>query len=99
MLAELHPIVKGAVTVLKDLSSDEDLRFRAEREMFARLDEIDWEQTVREEAYQEACLDVYVEARDDERKQMARMMRSDGEPEEKVIRYTSYSFSDLDTKK
>ena len=54
MLAQSYPIISGAVDVLKDISSDEDLRFRAEREVLARLDQIDWEATIREEAREEA---------------------------------------------
>jgi len=53
MLAQSYPIVSGAVAVLKELSKDEALRIRAEREMLARLDEIDWESTIREEALDE----------------------------------------------
>ena len=87
MLAQSYPIISGAVTVLKDISSDEALRVRAEREMLARLDQIDWEATIREEALEEG------------RKEMALLMREDGEPEEKVKRYTGYTFEELDTLK
>ena len=87
MLAQSYPIVKGAVTVLKELSTDEDLRMRAERELIARLDEIDWELTVREEAREETWEEV------------AHMLRAEGDTEEKVIRLTGYSFRELDALK
>ena len=69
------------------MPTDEDLRMRTEREMIARLDDIDWEETIREEGEQRNA------------KKTAQMMRSDGEPEEKVLRYTGYMFKELDTPK
>lgn len=50
MLAQDNPIIQRAVAILKDLSKDEAVRWQAEKEMTAQLDQMDWEDTIREEA-------------------------------------------------
>ena len=94
MLAQSNPIVSGAVNVLKDISSDEALRFRAEREMLARLDQIDWEATIREEAREEA-LD---EGRQEERQNTLTTLRgllASGFPIEALVANSTFSKEEI----
>ena len=88
-LAETYPEVQSAVNVLYELSADEALRMRAEAVEKARRDE-----AARMKTSLKKGIEIGEQRR---RREFAQMMRSDGESEEKIIRYTGYTYKDVDS--
>jgi len=80
MLAERSPQVKKAVVRLMELSNDERTRL-----LYESRQKMEWDNQAREHG-----------ARGEERVSIAKNMLADGEPIDKIVRYTSLTYEEVE---
>ena len=83
-IAERNPEVKKAVVKLRELTADERARDLYERREKARRDQASREKWARLQGHHEG----HQEGRQDEKYEVARNMIADGEPIERIVKYT-----------